>query len=579
METKANYVLIGAFALAGLAALLGAFLWFARVQLDQQFAYYDVRFTSVAGLSNASEVRFSGLPVGQVVDVRLSDDRDGTITVRLEVDARTPVRADSVATIESLGVTGVSYVGISPGAAETPLLLEASGEAIPEIASGRSTIQALTEDAPELVNETLLVVREIGDLFRGDNADRIERTLINAERASEDFAAALEGISGITDTVDQFVDQIGRFNTTLDTLTADLDAVLDTANDTLRSIDGLANETRAIVARGADTLDGVDAALGEATRYVAEDLTTTTEDVRSTISELRAQVEAIGTGAADLIATFEATGTMATARLDEAAVTLDRANTLLATLDETALAVEGAATRVDTLLAEEGAPLLAETRVAVADATAAIARIAAAAETDLPAVIADVRSAVDSARTVIETVGADLTEASGGVAEVVAEAETALLQVTDTFANANATLSAINGALETGERTLAAAESAFAGADTLINDEIATLIDDLRTTVQGLNDAVGTVSADLPEVSAEIRAASAAAAEAMQQLQGLVSASTPGVQQFTTEALPVMARLARETRDLIGNLGQLTRQIERNPTQFILNRDVPEFRR
>ena len=88
---------------------------------------------------------------------RLSDDRDGTITVRVEVDAKTPVRTDSVATIESLGVTGVSYVGIGPGTPEAPLLLEASGPADipPEIEAGRSTLQALTEEAPELVTETL----------------------------------------------------------------------------------------------------------------------------------------------------------------------------------------------------------------------------------------------------------------------------------------------------------------------------------------------------------------------------------------------------------------------------------------
>jgi phospholipid/cholesterol/gamma-HCH transport system substrate-binding protein len=68
--------------------LLGTFLWFARVQLDQQFAYYDIRFPTVSGLSDASDVRFGGLPVGQVVDVRISDERDGTITVRVEVDAQ-----------------------------------------------------------------------------------------------------------------------------------------------------------------------------------------------------------------------------------------------------------------------------------------------------------------------------------------------------------------------------------------------------------------------------------------------------------------------------------------------------------
>jgi len=90
VETKANYILIGLFALAGIAALVGTLLWFARVQLDQQFAYYDIRFPNVAGLSEASDVRFGGLPVGQVVSVQISDARDGTITVRVEVDGKTP---------------------------------------------------------------------------------------------------------------------------------------------------------------------------------------------------------------------------------------------------------------------------------------------------------------------------------------------------------------------------------------------------------------------------------------------------------------------------------------------------------
>jgi len=579
VETKANYVLIGFFALAGMAAILAAFLWFARVQLDQQYAYYDINFSSVAGLSDASDVRFSGLPVGQVVDVRLSEDRDGTITVRVEIDAKTPVRTDSVATIEALGVTGVSYVSIGPGTPEAPLLLEASGGDVPEIEAGRSTLQALTEEAPELVTETLEVVREIGDLFRGENADRIERTLINAESASAEFATALEGFSGIAETVDQFTEQINRFNTTLDTLTAELNVVLATANDALASIERLADETTVVVGRGEGTLDAVDAAIGEATRYISEDLTATTRETQTAIAELRTEVTALGSEARALIATFEETGSTATTRLREAEETIGRVDALLDTLDTTAIAVEGAAVRFDDLIEQEGEPLLAETRVAVADATNAIAAITEAAETDLPAVMADIRSAVDTMRGTIETVGTDLTSASGQVGEVMAQAQTTLTQVTDTFANANDTLSAINGALDTGERTLVAAESALTGADELINGEITELVDELSVTVQGLNDAVGTVSEDLPAISADIRAASAAASDAFTDLQGMVEASTPGVREFTTQALPLIARLAQETRDLIANLGQLTRQIESSPTRFILDRDVPEFRR
>jgi phospholipid/cholesterol/gamma-HCH transport system substrate-binding protein len=579
VETKANYVLIGLFALAGLAALLGTFLWFARVQLDQQFAYYDIRFPTVSGLSEASDVRFGGLPVGQVVDVRISDERDGTITVRVEVDGKTPVRADSVATIESLGVTGVSYVSIDAGTPEAPLLIEDSPRDVPVITAGRSTLQALTEEAPELVSETLLVVREIGDLFRGENADRIERTLINAEAASEEFAGALEGFSGIAGTVDQFTEQINRFNTTLDSVTEELNVVLATANDTLLSIERLADETTGVVARGEGTLDQVDEVVGAAARYIAEDLTGTTNELQAAAAELRAELATLSADAAALMATLEETGSTATDRLREAELTLDRANTLLGTLDTAAVAVEGAAARVDTLITEDGAPLLAEMRVAVADATRAIALVTEAAETDLPGIIADVRAAVERATAVIDTVGTDLTEASGGVADVVARADATLAQVTETFANANDTLGAINRALETGERTLVAAESALTGADALINDEITTLVTGLNDSLEGLNAAIATVAEDLPVVSADIRSASTAAAEAFAELQGLVDASSPGVRQFTTDALPTIARLAQETRSLIANLGQLTRQIERSPTQFLLDRDVPEFRR
>lgn len=100
METRANYILIGLFTLLGILGMMAFFLLFARVELDRQFAYYDIRFSSVSGLSEASDVRFSGLPVGQVVDVRLAPEQDGSIVVRVEVNADTPVRTDSVATIE-----------------------------------------------------------------------------------------------------------------------------------------------------------------------------------------------------------------------------------------------------------------------------------------------------------------------------------------------------------------------------------------------------------------------------------------------------------------------------------------------
>ena len=88
METRANYVLIGACALLAIVLGLGFFVWLAKVQIDRQYAYYDILFDNVSGLSRAADVRFSGLSVGQVVSLELDEKGSGRVRVRIEVDGR-----------------------------------------------------------------------------------------------------------------------------------------------------------------------------------------------------------------------------------------------------------------------------------------------------------------------------------------------------------------------------------------------------------------------------------------------------------------------------------------------------------
>ena len=70
METKANFALIGAFTILGFLSLLAFLMWFAKLEMDRQFAYYDIYFTEVSGLGVSSEVTFAGLSVGKVVDLK-----------------------------------------------------------------------------------------------------------------------------------------------------------------------------------------------------------------------------------------------------------------------------------------------------------------------------------------------------------------------------------------------------------------------------------------------------------------------------------------------------------------------------
>src|SRR3546814_9290881 len=81
--------------------------------------------------------------------------------VTLDVQERTPVRADSVATMEREGLTGGRYVLLSGGSPSAPPLEPPPGRDRAEIPPGYSTFEQVLEDAPEVLeNVNVLLLRD-----------------------------------------------------------------------------------------------------------------------------------------------------------------------------------------------------------------------------------------------------------------------------------------------------------------------------------------------------------------------------------------------------------------------------------
>lgn len=371
METRANYILIGAFAVLGFLGMLGFFLWFAQIELNRQFALYDIDFTSVSGLGDASDVRFAGLSVGRVVRIGLSPEAPGRVRVRVEVDGATPVRADSLATIEAQGVTGVSYVGISAGSPDAPLLAQVAEGDIPVIAAGQSALQSITEDAPQLLAETLELMRELREMVSGENQDRVENILVNVEQASVAFSDALDDFSQISGTVTEFAEEIGRFNETLDALTGDVSGVLEVATDAIASIDAAAIDGRALIGQGSGTLTRIDDTVAAAG-----------EDLSSTADEIARLSERAG----DTLARAERS-------FDEADQTMAAIRETIAPGRAALEAAEGAFEGAETMFAED----LPELRDMLSDTLASLEAAVAEVTEALPAVTSDIRAASRSA--------------------------------------------------------------------------------------------------------------------------------------------------------------------------------------
>lgn len=570
METRASYILIGVFTLLGFLGILGFFVWFSKAQLDRQFAYYDVKFENVAGLDSASDVRFAGLTVGRVIDISLADA--GAVRVRLEVQADTPVRTDSVATIEAQGVTGVSYVAISAGSANAALLRRKSGAEIPRIKAGRSVLQSLSADAPVLLNETLEVVRKINALMTEENRQRIESILSNLESSSGKLDETLGQFSQVAANVGASVGEIAGFTKELEGISQAVNSTLDLAEGAITAITDFSSKAEVTLRAGTETLNSARETMDLAGNFIDTDLRSAVAELKTTSATLRTQSNRLGGRAAELLDVWSDTGRSATARLVEAEALLADTDAMVVNLNRTLANVDSAAGSFETLITGDGAALIAR-------ATRAVDAIAGTIENDLPAILADIRNATETAKTTISTLGSDLSKASGRIEGVSAAAEDTLATVSDTFARANETLDAIDSALARGEKTLGAAQSAFAGADRLIQGDISAITGDLREAVGRLDTALARVSDDLPALSEDLRNAAGAAQKAFADLAGMIGDAKTPVSDFLGAGLPQYTRLAAETRELVDSLESLTRRIERDPARFFLSREAPEYRR
>ena len=196
METKANYVIVGAFTLVLLLGLVTAVVWLADVEFDEEFSYYDLLFEgSVTGLKPGNPVRYRGVPVGVVTDMKINPDNVEQVKVTIEVPNETPIKEDSEASLEFQGITGIAFVQIAGGTHAAPKLLRVPGQGNPVIKSKPSQLQEIIEAAPELVNRVISLVDRANLLLGDANQKNFAEAMTNVNSITRSFAAGSDDIN------------------------------------------------------------------------------------------------------------------------------------------------------------------------------------------------------------------------------------------------------------------------------------------------------------------------------------------------------------------------------------------------
>jgi len=240
METKANYVAVGAFVLACVLGLVVALMWLAGAQYSEEFVYYKTDFEGpVTGLGNGTTVRFNGIDVGHVSKLNFDPDDPKKVIVTLQVDPALKLHEDSVASIASEGLTGGSYVEIDGGSKTAPVIKPKYWGDYPTIKSKPSTLQQLEESAPLLAKINSIADR-LNLVLSDQNISSISGTLSNLR----DVTGALDRHSG---DLEKILANVSTASTALNGDLGDLHSVLTDADGTVHRLDRLSDDADAAV--------------------------------------------------------------------------------------------------------------------------------------------------------------------------------------------------------------------------------------------------------------------------------------------------------------------------------------------
>jgi phospholipid/cholesterol/gamma-HCH transport system substrate-binding protein len=252
METKANYLMIGGFVL-GVLALAFIFVFWMTNLAGGGKRYFIVFDGSVAGLTTGSSVGFNGIKVGEVQSMQLDPADARKVQVLISVHADTPVRENSHASMQSLGLTGGTGIQVSAGTPDSPFLVATAETPIPVIAADRGGGQGLFDAAPAVMNNANALLLRLNDLV-AENQESIHKTLTNVENVTTMLDQRKEDISKtITDVqtgAQSFKDLSGKLEVSLGD---NLDSLTRTAKDSLQEFGNFMREGR----RAAATLNSV----------------------------------------------------------------------------------------------------------------------------------------------------------------------------------------------------------------------------------------------------------------------------------------------------------------------------------
>ena len=196
MEREANYAAVGAFVLV--VALVAALFvyWYSGTRVHRTYDRYEIYFDgSVSGLEDGAAVRYLGVRVGRVMQMRIDPRDAGRVEVITAIDSTTPISPRTIAELNLQGVTGLLYIDLQqsarPAAPSVPSLQ------YPVIRAAPSQFDVFMAQLPRLSAAAGGVIQRLNRLLSDHNIEDVSQSLDNVSQASSSLPATVRNVNAL----------------------------------------------------------------------------------------------------------------------------------------------------------------------------------------------------------------------------------------------------------------------------------------------------------------------------------------------------------------------------------------------
>lgn len=216
-------------------AFFGAFMWWMATKTDPSEAYrsYFIHTKNLpTGIKENSEVRFLGVNAGIIKKIDFADVANGVIEIEASIKRKLPISKDSIAEIETQGLTGISHLNITKGSGE---LFDEFDEK-PIISLDKTLLDKIGSKAEVITDSVGEMILKINTLMSKENIEKLNTTLANLEK----FSANLQSDERFKN-VDSIIENADKIVADLSQRQKDLDEVLKNFNSFAKSATNFSN--------------------------------------------------------------------------------------------------------------------------------------------------------------------------------------------------------------------------------------------------------------------------------------------------------------------------------------------------